>query len=210
MPNKRIAVYARVSTVSQSLDAQLVELETYVKAFCAGSNINWFKDVATGTTMARPAMDELMALILKGKIDCVIVWRLDRLGRTAAGLTRLFEELFHRKINLISLKDGLDLSTPAGRLMGNVLASVASYENEVRKERQALGISRAKELKKYPGGQRGRKWQITKDSEGAVKKLREAGQSISAIARLTKLSRPTIYKILVADKELPSAAMSDK
>ncbi len=199
MPAKRIAVYARISSTSQSLDAQLVELQTYVRAYCADSDVKWFKEIATGTTMERPAMEEMMALILKGKIDCVVVWRLDRLGRTAAGLTRLFEDLSHRKINLVSLKDGLDLSTPAGRLMGNVLASVASYENEVRKERQALGINRAKILKKYTGGQRGRKWQVTKDNEGAVKRLHQAGESISAIARMTKLSRPTIYKLLNMD-----------
>ena len=61
---------------------------------------------------------------------------LDRLGRTAKGLTALFEDLVTRKVNLVSLKDGLDLSTPAGRLMANVLASVAAYETEVRSEQR--------------------------------------------------------------------------
>ncbi len=210
MPAKRIAVYARVSSSSQSLDAQVVELETYVKAFYAGSTVKWFKDVATGTTMERPAMDELMSAVYKGKIDCLIVWRLDRLGRSASGLTKLFDELSCRNINLISLKESLSLESPASRLICGVLASVASYENEIRKERQTLGINHAKALKKYTGGKTGRKWQVTKDNEGAVKKLREAGESISAIARLTKLSRPTIYKLLSAGKELPSAAMFDK
>ena len=70
--------------------------------------------------------------------------RLDRLGRTTKGLTALFEDLVDRKINLVSLKDGLDLSTPAGRLMANVLASVAAYETEVRSERVCAG-------RKWPG-----------------------------------------------------------
>jgi DNA invertase Pin-like site-specific DNA recombinase len=70
--------------------------------------------------------------IAASNVSTLIVWRLDRLGRTAKGLTALFDDLFQRKVNLISLRDGLDLSTPAGRLMANVLVSVAAYETEVR------------------------------------------------------------------------------
>ena len=77
-------------------------------------------------------LGEVEAGIRSGAIREVVVWRLDRLGRTASGLTALFDELVRRKVNLVSLKDGLDLATPAGRLMANVLASVAAYETEVR------------------------------------------------------------------------------
>lgn len=64
----------------------------------------------------------------RGEVSTIVVWRLDRLGRTASGLTKLFDELRARKVNLVSLRDGLDLATPAGRLMANVFASVAQYE----------------------------------------------------------------------------------
>jgi len=66
-----------------------------------------------------------MEAIQSGKVAKVVVWRLDRLGRTAKGLTALFEELAQKKVNLMSLRDGIDLHTAAGRLMANVLASVA-------------------------------------------------------------------------------------
>jgi DNA invertase Pin-like site-specific DNA recombinase len=73
-----------------------------------------------------------------------VVWRLDRLGRTVSGLARLFEELQARKVGLVSLRDGLDLHTAAGRLMAHVLASVAAYELEVKSERQRAGIEAAR------------------------------------------------------------------
>jgi DNA invertase Pin-like site-specific DNA recombinase len=76
-------------------------------------------DQFTGTTMGRPGMLKLMSDLQKGDIDTIVCWRLDRLGRTAAGLTALFEDLKQHKCNLISLKDNLDLSTPAGRLNAN-------------------------------------------------------------------------------------------
>ena len=76
--------------------------------------------------MDRPGLNRLLADVSAGKVARVVVWRLDRLGRTAKGLTALFEDLAARKVNLVSLKDGLDLKTAAGRLMANVLASVAA------------------------------------------------------------------------------------
>lgn len=206
MPNKKIAVYARVSSSSQSLDAQLAELEAHVNAYYAGYDVKWFKDVATGNTMTRPAMEEMMALILGETIDCVIVWRIDRLGRTISGLTGFFNELSSRQVKLVSLKEGnLDLSTSAGRFMVNVLASVASYENEVRKERQLAGIAAAKAKgKQWGGSAKGRRYKVTDDHCEVVKRMYEDGKKIAVIARITKLSRPTIYKLLGAGKKLPS------
>src|SRR4051794_41613382 len=94
--------------------------------------------------MDRPGFNRLLADIEAGKVDRVVVWRLDRLGRTAKGLTALFDDLLARGVDLVSLKDGLDLETPAGRLMANVLASVAAYETEVRAERIMAGAAAAR------------------------------------------------------------------
>jgi len=74
-----------------------------------------------GKTMVRPGWAKLETAIRQGKVSAVVVWRIDRLGRTAKGLTALFDDLRERKVNLVSLKDGLDLATAAGRLMANVL-----------------------------------------------------------------------------------------
>jgi DNA invertase Pin-like site-specific DNA recombinase len=97
----------------------------------------------------------------------------------------------------ISLKDGLDLVTPAGRLMANILAGVAAYETEVRAERIPAGQSAARDRGVHWGGSaRGRRIKVTGEQVAAIRRLRSEGEEIAAIARTTGLSRPTIYRIL--------------
>src|SRR5262245_26112282 len=111
---KHTAVYCRVSSRSQDLASQVPDLEQYAKT--AGS-VAWYHDRFTGKPMNRRGWEKLMRAVEAGEVDRIVCWRLDRLGRTAKGLTALFEELIRRKVNLVSLKDGIDLLTPAGRLM---------------------------------------------------------------------------------------------
>ena len=100
-------------------------------------------------------------------------------------------------MDLVSLKDGLDLATPAGRLMANVLASVAAYETEVRAERIMAGQAAAREAGKTWGGSpKGRRLKVTAEQEAIVRRLEGEGAGVSAIARATGLSRPTIYRVL--------------
>ena len=107
--------------------------------------VMWYYDTFTGTTMNRPGWNQLERAIQDGKVSKVVCWRTDRLGRTAKGLTALYEDLIERKVNQVSLKDGVDLLTPAGRMVANVLASVNQFETEVRRERIAAGLAVAKE-----------------------------------------------------------------
>ena len=93
--------------------------------------------------MERPGLERLLADVRSGKVTKVCVWSLDRLGRTVKGLLTLLDELQSLNVGFVSLREGFDLSTPAGRLMAGVLASVAAYETEVRKERQLAGIAKA-------------------------------------------------------------------
>jgi len=109
----------------------------------------------------------------------------------------LFADLQERKVNLVSLKDGLDLSTPAGRLMANVLASVAQFETEVRAERILAGQAAARAAgKTWGGGKPGRRVRLSVEKETAIRQLREQGKSISEISRVVGLSRPTVYRVL--------------
>ena len=187
------AIYMRVSSTSQDTRGQEAELKCWTAS--QDGEFAWYRDKATGTTMERPGMDRLMEDIGAGRITRVIVWRLDRLGRTAAGLTKLFDDLIQRGVGLYSLRDSLDLETPAGRLMANVLASVAAYETEVRRERQTAGIEAAKAAGKTWGGSKpGRLLTVTKEQASAVKRMR--GQPVAVIARTVGLSRPTIYRLL--------------
>jgi len=138
-----------------------------------------------------------MEAIQSGKVAKVVVWRLDRLGRTAKGLTALFEELAQKRVNLMSLRDGIDLHTAAGRLMANVLASVAQYETEVRAERVRAGQHFArKNGVTWGGSKKGWRWKVTDDQAAAVSEMKKAGKKIVQIARVTGLSRLTIYRLL--------------
>jgi DNA invertase Pin-like site-specific DNA recombinase len=102
-------------------------------------------------------------------------------------------------VNLISIRDGIDLHTAAGRLMANVLASVAQYETEVRAERVRAGQQAArKNGVSWGGSEKGWRWKVTEDQAAAVTEMKSAGKKITQIARATGLSRPTVYRLLEA------------
>jgi len=192
---KTTAIYVRVSSKSQDTRSQDVELKRW--AATQDCVIDWYREKASGTSMDRPKMDRLLADVAAGKIGRIVVWRLDRLGRTAAGLTALFDDLIKRKVGLYSLRDSLDLETAAGRLMANVLASVAAYETEVRSERQRAGIAAARAKGKSWGGSApGRRISVTDDQVATVRKLHREKLPIARIARSVGLSRPTVYRLL--------------
>jgi DNA invertase Pin-like site-specific DNA recombinase len=196
------AIYRRVSSKQQTTASQSADLDAYRDALKAkGEDLVEYEDKFTGKTMKRPGWDRLWKEVLAGKVTKIAVWRLDRLGRTVSGLSQLFEELQSRKVGLVSIKDGLDLNTPAGRLMAHVLASVAVYELEVKNERQMAGIAAAQQAVK--NGTRakygsGRKPGLTVPAivQQAVNRMKSDGKSITEIATVTKLSRPTVYRVL--------------
>lgn len=192
---KHTAIYVRVSTKDQSHASQLTDLERWVEAH--DGSVEWYRDKFTGTTMQRPAMERFLNELRAGKLDRIVVWRLDRLGRTTRGLCQLFDELTERKVNLVSLKDGFSLVSPAGRLHARILASVAEYETEVRAERVAAGQAVARRKgKRWGGSKKGWRWKVTDDQIAAVQEMRAGGKTIAQVSRIVGLSRPTIYRIL--------------
>ena len=193
--SKQAAIYVRVSHRDQTHASQLPDLERWVKA--DGGSVVWYKDTFTGRTMNRPGMAKLLGALKSHKLDRIVVWRLDRLGRTTKGLCQLFDELRDFNVDLISLKDGFSLESPAGRLHARILASVAEYETEIRAERVAAGQAAARRNgKKWGGSKKGWRWKVTDDQLDAVREMKAAGKPVAQIARVTQLSRPTIYKIL--------------
>jgi DNA invertase Pin-like site-specific DNA recombinase len=192
-----IAVYLRVSTRKQDTRSQEPDLERWLQAYAASTSARWYRDQATGRTMDRPGWKRLEADIDTGQVIQVVVWRLDRLGRTASGLTAVFDKLIARKVGLVSLRDGIDLVTPAGRLIANVLASVAAYENEVRAERVIAGQQAARAAgKTWGGSKKGRRLVVTPEQIGIALRLQREGVPIAAIARSIGVSRPTVYALL--------------
>ncbi len=195
MSKKHVAIYVRVSSTSQTTRSQIPDLKRWVKA--QDHKVKIYTEKKTGRTMDRPAWNRLQQAMDNRQISKLVVWRLDRLGRTAAGLTALFDYLIERKIGFVSVKDGIDLSTAAGRLMGNVIASIAQYENEVRGERVRAGQAVAMaQGKKWGGSKKGVLHKDTKRKARAIIKMKAEGEKIAVIAEVTGLSRPTIYRII--------------
>jgi DNA invertase Pin-like site-specific DNA recombinase len=189
------AIYLRVSSQSQDIKSQEPDLQAWAKA--QAEDVRWFKDKFTGTQMDRPGLDKLLAEARAGKINKVIVWRLDRLGRTARGLLALLDELQALGVGFASLREGIDLNTPAGRLMLIVLAGVSQYETEVRKERQLAGIAKAKaDGKKWGGRKPGTRIKLSIEKENLIRQLHAEGKAVAAIARMVGLSRKSVYKAL--------------
>src|SRR5437763_12417086 len=173
---KTTAIYVRVSHRDQSHASQMPDLERWAEAH--DGSVEWYRDTFSGRTMDRPGMERLLLALRAGRLDRIVVWRLDRLGRTTRGLCQPFEELQEKKVDLVSLKDGFSLSSPAGRLHARTLARVAEYEAEVRAERVAAGQAVARKRgKKWGGSQKGWRWKGTDDQLAAVHEMRSAGKS---------------------------------
>ncbi len=199
--SQTIAIYLRVSSKSQDVASQEPELRQW--AAQQEGEVRWYRDRFTGKTMERPAFTRLLRHVRAGEVQQVAVWRLDRLGRTAKGLTALFDELTELNVRLVSLRDGLDLSTAAGRLMANVLASVAAYETEVRAERILAGQAAARAKgKTWGGSEKGRRIKVNDEQIRLIHRMKAEGEKVAAIARATALSRPTIYDVLKTEPAL--------
>jgi len=188
-----LGIYERVSSNRQDHASQHAELSKWVD----GKDAAWFRDTWTGRTMDRPGWNKLWQRCVTGEIQTIVIWRLDRLGRTARGLLTLRDDLLAYKINLVSLRDAMDLSTPGGRMMFSIIASVAEYELEIRHERIVAGIQAAKAAGTYVnrGRPTGTQNKDTKERLNVVQTLLQSNTPIKEIARATGLSRMTIYRI---------------
>ena len=196
---KHTAIYVRVSTAQQTTASQEQDLKRWIAAQDADKlgQVLWYSDKATGKNMDRPGWQRLQAAIDAGKVAALVVWRLDRLGRTASGLCKLFDDLQAKKVRLVSLKDSVDLDTPAGRLIANVLASVAAYETEIRGERVRAGQETARANgKRWGGSQKGRLVKVTEQQVMAIVRMKAAGDRPTNIAKATGVDRSTVHRIL--------------
>src|SRR4029079_3093962 len=140
---RRVAIYARVSTTEQTTDNQLLELRRYVEA--RGWTATEFVDNGvSGSKDRRPALDLLTAAVRRHHVDAVVCWRLDRLGRNLRHLVLLLDDWQARGIAFVTLGEGIDTSTAAGRLVAGVLGSIAEFERARIQERIHAGLARAK------------------------------------------------------------------
>ncbi len=178
--------YTRVSTVAQTLDQQNDALAN------AGVS-KTFSDTMSGARDDRPGLAELMAYVREG--DTVVVWKLDRLGRNMLHILQTVKELINRGVTLVSVTDGIDSSTPAGRMMIGVLGSLAEYERELVKERTAL----KRQASQANGTKFGRPKSVN-DSQhiATARRMKADGHTAKDIARFLGVSRATLYRYLAA------------
>ena len=193
------AVYMRVSTNQQSTRSQQPDIERWLAAQNPETlgDVKWYRDKATGKNMDRPGWQKLQAAIDVGNVQQLVVWRLDRIGRSAAGLCKLFEELTAKKVNLVSLKESVDLQSASGRLLAHILASVAAFETELRGERVRAGQQAARDSGKVWGGSAmGRLAGISVEQATAVADMAAQKMPKSKIAKSVGIDRSSVYRLL--------------
>lgn len=179
--------YARVSTRDQNLDLQLDALK---RAGCE----RVYQDVASGVKTARPALDELLGQLRAG--DVLVIWKLDRMGRSLKHLVELVGSLMERKVGLLSLNDPIDTSSAQGRLVFNVFASLAEFERELIRERTQAGLSAARARGRVGGRPKGLSSQSEATALAAETLYRERCLSVAAIAQKLHVSKSTLYSYL--------------
>ena len=150
----RVALYARVSTHDQTPENQLLELRRYVAAR-GWTAVEYVDTGVSGAKDRRPALDQLVADVRRHRVQAVVCWRLDRLGRNLRHLVMLFDDWQSRGVAFVTLGEGIDTSTPAGRLVAGVLGSIAEFERARIQERIMAGLQRARAQGKRIGRPRG-------------------------------------------------------
>ncbi len=139
----RAAIYARVSTFDQEPENQLAEVRRYVNAR-GWSAVEHVDRGISGAKDRRPALDEMLRDARRRRFDVVVVWRLDRLGRNLRHLVVLLEELQALGVAFVSLNEGIDATTPAGKLQMHILGAIAEFERARMAERVKAGLQRAR------------------------------------------------------------------
>ena len=180
--------YARVSTVDQNLELQLSALK---EIGCE----KLYQDHISGTKTNRPGLN--MALEVLRKNDTLVVWKLDRLGRTVKGLIDLVNQLHQKEINFKSITDNVDTSSTSGRFFFHVMASLAQMERELIAERTKAGLAAAK----AQGRIGGRKRKMTQSKIESAKKLLASGVLPKDVAQNLGVSIPTLYRWIPASED---------
>src|SRR5215469_891709 len=190
----RAGLYARVSTNDQqTLPMQTRALREYVarRGWTLAMQI---REVGSGA-IERHAREQLMEAARRREIDVVLVWRLDRWGRSVTDLLATLQELEHLGVGFVSLTEALDLTTPAGRAMAGLLAVFAAFEREILGERTRAGLAQARQNGKRLGRP------ATAASHAAeIRKMHRAGISKSEIARRVRIGRTSVRRILATAK----------
>jgi putative DNA-invertase from lambdoid prophage Rac len=190
----RVGLYARVSTQDQqTLPLQIRAMREYA-AKRGWTIVAQMKEPGSGAAQ-RERRTTLIAAARRPEIDVVLVWRLDRWGRSVADLVSTLQELQHLGVGFVSLTEALDLTTPAGRAMAGLLAVFAEFEREILRKRVCARLAHARQQ----GKRLGRPPSVAHKAVEA-QKLHQQGTSKSEIARKLEIGRTSVRRLLAQNK----------
>lgn len=175
--------YARVSTLEQKLDLQ-------TDAFKVAGCEKWFSDIASGARDARPGLAQALASLRPG--DTLVVWKLDRLGRSLSHLVNTVNALAARGVNFRSLQENIDTSTASGRMVFGFCAVLAEFERELIRERTNAGLESARAR----GRKGGRKPALSGEQVELMARLAKEGVPVSKIAELLGISQRSFFRYM--------------
>jgi putative DNA-invertase from lambdoid prophage Rac len=194
----RVGLYARVSTHDQqTLPMQMSAMRDYAKRRKWAVAIE-VKDVGSGAT-TRPKRETLIESVRRREVDLILVWRLDRWGRSLVDLVSTLQELTALDVGFVSLTEALDLTTPSGRALAGMLAVFAEFERDILRDRVKAGIDQARKEGK-PHGRPKTAGKLVPE----MKQLRKDGLSKRAIAKQLGVSRTSVIRLLRA-RSVPKA-----
>lgn len=197
----KVYIYMRVSTNDQSHEAQLAKL---LRRFPDG---RMYEETASGIKK-RPILNALIESMGEG--DTLAIYSLDRLGRKTVDVLAMIESLVERGINLVSLREGVDYSTPVGKLVTQILVSVAEMEREMISERTKAGLAAARERGKKINGEphisMGRPSKIPKETILAALSMVAKGDSVPKVSKATGISISYIRKLIKKQSGMASVA----
>jgi DNA invertase Pin-like site-specific DNA recombinase len=184
----RVALYARVSTLNgQDPEMQLAELREYA-ARRSWQVVEEYVDHISGSKDSRPGLDRLMTGARRRKFDAVLVWKLDRFGRSLKHLVNALADLEEVGVTFVSLQDNLDLSTPSGRLMFQIIGAMAEFERALIQERVKAGLRNARKKGRKVGRPR------REVDRAMVATLRASGASWRDISRELRIPVATLHR----------------
>lgn len=191
----RVAIYARVSTKEQTTETQVAQLSAYCQARGWADVAVFRDDGISGVRDNRPELDRLRERMLHGEFESVVVSKMDRLGRSLGMILRFWDEADAAGVRVIVIDQGIDTSTPAGRLQRNMLAALAEFERELILERTRAGVARAKALGKKFGAPR----KIPESAAREVRERRDRGESLRMISQKMNIKLGGVRSVLRRD-----------
>jgi DNA invertase Pin-like site-specific DNA recombinase len=194
MKSDKVGLYGRVSATDKGQDPelQLKDLRAYADAQGWKVYDEYVDKGESGAKDRRPQLDRLMEDARKRRIDGILVWKLDRFGRSLKSLVTTLEELRALGIQFVSYTENLDVSTPAGRAMANLIGVFAEFERDLIRERVKAGIQNAKSK----GIRVGRRPKISERLLGTARDMKGKGMSIRGISRELGVSKSLVHKSL--------------